>query len=120
VLHSVSLELGPGELVAVWGRRRSGRSTLLRVAAGVEDPTDGIVRFGGVDMTKRPMLGVPQGTGYSTAAFPEAVGRMVFEQVIAPLLGQGAEPADARNRDGSEPALARTRTRTTARSAVIH
>jgi ABC-type lipoprotein export system ATPase subunit len=33
-LHDVSLRIDPGELVAVWGRRRSGRSTLLRIAAG--------------------------------------------------------------------------------------
>ncbi len=39
VLRDVSLELGAGELVAVWGVRRSGRSTLLRIAAGIERPT---------------------------------------------------------------------------------
>jgi hypothetical protein len=36
VLRDVSLEIEAGEMVAVWGLRRSGRSTLLRVAAGIE------------------------------------------------------------------------------------
>lgn len=40
-LHEVSLELDRGELVAVWGLRRSGRSTLLRIAAGIEAPDSG-------------------------------------------------------------------------------
>ncbi|HEX7290428.1 MAG TPA: ATP-binding cassette domain-containing protein [Conexibacter sp.] len=46
----VTLELAAGELVGVWGRRRSGRSTLLRLAAGVEPPDAGVVRFEGADL----------------------------------------------------------------------
>jgi len=46
-LREVSLALEAGELAAVWGLRRSGRSTLLRVAAGIEQPDEGVVRFDG-------------------------------------------------------------------------
>ncbi len=42
-VRDVSLDLEPGELVVVWGARFSGRSTLLRVAAGIEAPDEGTV-----------------------------------------------------------------------------
>ena len=43
VLDSVSLQLDAGELVVVYGPRRSGRTTLLRIAAGIETPDSGSV-----------------------------------------------------------------------------
>jgi ABC-type multidrug transport system ATPase subunit len=94
-LRSVSLVIEPGELVGVWGRRRSGRTTLLTVAAGVERPTEGVVRFGGIDMTERSMLGVPRGVAYCASGFPPALGNTVGEQVAAPLLGRGIRVPDA-------------------------
>jgi len=49
-LDDVSLEVDAGEVVGVWGRRRSGRTTLLRVAAGIEQPDSGAVRLDGADL----------------------------------------------------------------------
>lgn len=46
-LADVSLEVDDGDLVGVWGARRSGKSTLLRVAAGLEAPDAGEVHFAG-------------------------------------------------------------------------
>lgn len=45
LLHEVSLSLDAGELVGIWGLRGSGRSTLLRIAAGIEAPDGGHVRL---------------------------------------------------------------------------
>src|SRR5580658_3893196 len=53
VLRDVSLELDAGELVAVWGLPGSGRSTLLAIAAGIDPPDAGTVRFGGRDLAGR-------------------------------------------------------------------
>ncbi len=39
VLDDVSLEVDEGDFVGIWGVRRSGKSTLLQVAAGKEPPT---------------------------------------------------------------------------------
>ncbi len=50
VLDDVSLQVEPGELVAVYGRRKSGRTTLLRVAAGIEIPSSGTVQLCGADL----------------------------------------------------------------------
>ena len=51
VLEDASLEVLPGELVAVWGKRGAGKTTLLRIAAGLEAPDSGTVRFDGEDLS---------------------------------------------------------------------
>ncbi len=51
VLDEVSFELEAGDFVGVWGPHRSGKSTLLRIAAGMELPDDGNVSFDGVSLT---------------------------------------------------------------------
>ncbi len=95
-LQSISLVVQAGELVGVWGRRRSGRTTLLAVSAGVEVPSSGTVRFDGIDVAKRPATGVRNGIGYCTRSFPAPAGRTALEQVSMPLLGQGSSIAAAR------------------------
>ena len=63
-LREVSLQIDTGELVAVWGRRRSGRSTLLRLAAGVEAPDEGVVRFAGRDLAAGGVEGCGGGVSF--------------------------------------------------------
>ena len=46
VLDGVSLEIDQGDFVGMWGPKRSGKSTLLRVMAGMEQPDSGEVSFG--------------------------------------------------------------------------
>jgi putative ABC transport system ATP-binding protein len=50
VLEEVSLEVAPGEIVAVEGPRYSGKTTLLCVAAGIVRPDRGEVWFGGREL----------------------------------------------------------------------
>ncbi len=45
VLDGVSLQIDAGDFVGVWGPKRSGKSTLLRVMAGLECPDAGTVFF---------------------------------------------------------------------------
>ncbi len=52
VLRSISLEVGPGELFAVYGQRGAGKTTLLRMAAGFEPPDDGRVMLGDRDLAQ--------------------------------------------------------------------
>ena len=47
VLDGVSLTVEPGELVCLLGHSGCGKTTLLRIAAGVETPTSGRVLIDG-------------------------------------------------------------------------
>ncbi len=47
VLEDVSLGVVPGEVVAVVGSRLVGKTTLLKIAAGLESPDRGSVSLGG-------------------------------------------------------------------------
>jgi ABC-type lipoprotein export system ATPase subunit len=50
VFDGVSLDVHRGELVTVWGQHNSGKTTLLKLAAGLAKPTQGSVSFAGRDL----------------------------------------------------------------------
>ncbi|ATQ44464.1 ABC transporter ATP-binding protein [Caulobacter mirabilis] len=52
ILKGVSLDVDPGERVAVVGPSGSGKSSLIAVAAGLEQPTSGKVRLLGQDLSR--------------------------------------------------------------------
>jgi sulfonate transport system ATP-binding protein len=52
VLRGLNLDVPAGQFVAVVGRSGCGKSTLLRLIAGIDEPTEGRLRFGG-DHTAR-------------------------------------------------------------------
>jgi putative ABC transport system ATP-binding protein len=51
-LRGVSLDVRPGELVAVMGPSGSGKSTLMHILAGLDQPSEGTVEIAGHDITK--------------------------------------------------------------------
>src|SRR5690606_3317017 len=50
-LDGVSLEVEPGEIVAVVGGSGCGKSTLLRAVSGLDGPSQGAVSLDGVPIT---------------------------------------------------------------------
>jgi branched-chain amino acid transport system ATP-binding protein len=69
VLQGVSLEIGPGELVCLFGRNGAGKTTTVRTIMGLARPSSGRISLAGRDVTgmapeKISRLGVglvPQG-----------------------------------------------------------
>lgn len=98
VLRDVSLQVDAGEVVAVWGLRRSGRSTLLRVAAGIEPVDRGVVRFDGADISCRRAHTLGKGIGYCQRSIHAAEGRVVLEELMVGQLARGIPAAPARRR----------------------
>jgi ABC-type Fe3+/spermidine/putrescine transport system ATPase subunit len=79
-VDNISVEVGPGELLALVGASGSGKTTTLRIAAGYEVPDSGTVTLGGVDITRVP----PERRGFGMvfqhyALFPH----MPVEQNVA-------------------------------------
>ena len=54
VLHDVSLQIAPGEFVALLGSSGCGKTTLLRTIAGFLSAQAGTVEVGGRDVTRLP------------------------------------------------------------------
>ncbi|MEV1178621.1 ABC transporter ATP-binding protein [Nonomuraea sp. NPDC049784] len=50
VLSGATLTLAPGETLGVVGRTGSGKTTLARLVLRLYDPTEGVVRAGGLDL----------------------------------------------------------------------
>lgn len=99
-LVDVSLALAAGDVVGVWGGHRSGKSTLLRIAAGLELPDAGTVTFDGVDVSelsraqrgdlRRGPIGLVRGDGPHSAEFS------VADFLTLPLLAQCSRRAARR------------------------
>lgn len=99
-LREISLEVGPGEAIAIAGRSGSGKSTLLSLIGGLERPDEGRILIDG-----RAIWGEP----HPARARREIVG-FIFQRhllletlsaranVEVPLIGAGVHHAARRRR----------------------
>jgi multiple sugar transport system ATP-binding protein len=92
VLDRVSLEVAPGELLALTGPSGAGKTTLCRVVAGLEHGELGCLSLGGVDLTPLPAGSRRVAFMFeSYALYPHLTVR---ENALSPLLALGAgDPA---------------------------
>ncbi len=104
VLDDVSMSLHAGELVALLGMRGSGRSTFLRIAAGIEPPDSGLVRFAGRELGGPRGSALGDGIGYcAPAGADREAGAVLEELMITPRIrGVGKSDAQARARAALE------------------
>ncbi|MCW3020662.1 MAG: transporter related protein [Solirubrobacterales bacterium] len=103
VLDRVSLEIEAGASVGIRGARRSGKSTLLRLAAGITLPDSGSVCFAGRDMAR--MAGSERGrllrgeiAFMSAADWGATPGESVVDHVATSLGSEGLTMREARRR----------------------
>jgi putative ABC transport system ATP-binding protein len=104
VLDRVSLQIEEGDFIGLQGERRSGKSTLLRIAAGWERPGEGTVEFDGVDLwavseTQRAKMRRKGGIGLASGHWHPTENKHALRHVQEVLgcdrvsLREAAEPA---------------------------
>jgi putative ABC transport system ATP-binding protein len=103
-LREVSLDVEPGEFVALVGRSGCGKSTLLNLAGAMDFPTSGTVVLGGVDTSTLGEAGLTrmrrETVGFVFQSFQLLPTLSAVENIELPLLL-------ARRRDAREVALER-------------
>jgi putative ABC transport system ATP-binding protein len=99
-LHTVSLSVEPGSMVAVMGPSGSGKSTLLTIAGSLEDPTEGEVLVDGVSLANMSRNGKARlrrrSIGYVFQDFNLLAGLTAAENVALPLELDGVPARKAR------------------------
>ena len=99
ILSDVSLDVHAGDFIAIYGQRNAGKTTLLKVAAGVEAPDAGTVRFAGHDLarlSRRALATLHRDEiGWVRRAGPQSRDLRMIDHVALPLLSslgqQGAQ-----------------------------
>jgi spermidine/putrescine ABC transporter ATP-binding subunit len=104
-VHQVSLEVAPGEVLALLGPSGCGKTTTLRMIAGFEDPDAGTVRIKGAVVNDVPTYRRNLGMVFQQyALFPHM---SVFDNVAFGLRMRGTSRGDTRRRVGEAMALVR-------------
>jgi len=122
VLKDASFEVDRGDVVGLWGMRRSGKTTVLRLAAGLEIADRGAVRFDGVDLgrisgERRASLLRAGGVGLVSMDRRPSLNQSALEHVALPLLASGMSLREARA--PARAALQRTGAARHAESSVL-
>ena len=115
ILHPASLSLEPGELVAIIGESGAGKSTMLKVLAGVDRASAGAVTVNDEPLANRltdvayvpqddivhPLLGVREALGYAARLrLPQDAEAPEVDAAIDAVLGELALDEHAATRVG--------------------
>lgn len=97
VISNVTLNVSPGQVLAIIGEGGSGKSTLARMMVGIEPPSAGRVTLDGVDLTSWPRAHVGPHLGY-VAQDCEIVTGSVAENISRFELSVAGAQRDSVNR----------------------
>jgi subfamily B ATP-binding cassette protein HlyB/CyaB len=90
VLENISLDIKPGELVAIVGRSGSGKTTLAKLLVGFYPPTEGKILVDGYDMSTIDKDYYRAQVGYVMQS------NLLFSGTIADNIASGDESPDRR------------------------
>jgi sulfate/thiosulfate transport system ATP-binding protein len=95
-LDDVSVTVGDGALMALLGPSGGGKSTLLRIIAGLETPDSGSVSIGGQDLTRAPAR--TRGVGFVFQHYAPFKHMTVYDNVAFGLTVRRAPKAEVKER----------------------
>ncbi|MCY4350365.1 MAG: ABC transporter ATP-binding protein [Thiotrichales bacterium] len=93
-LDGISLRVESGETVAIIGASGAGKTVLLRLVAGVEDPSGGTITIGGADMAD--VAPERRGIGMAFQNFALFPHMTAFDNIASPLSARGASAGEVR------------------------
>ncbi|MEM0050625.1 MAG: ABC transporter ATP-binding protein [Candidatus Bathyarchaeia archaeon] len=102
-MRGVNLEVDRGEFLAVVGPSGSGKSTLLHLIGGLDRPTRGLVRVGGIEVSSlksdRELSRYRNEYVGFVFQFFHLIPRLTaLENVELPLVARGVDPKERRRR----------------------
>ena len=89
VFDGLSLEADAGEIVVIFGGSGTGKTILLRLIAGVEEPTGGAIEIGGHDVSD--IAPEHRGVGMAFQNFALFPHMNASENIATPLRAAGAD-----------------------------
>jgi len=102
ILRGIDLELAEGGLYFIVGKSGSGKSTLLHILGGLDDPSEGTVEYGGVDLYRLREGQIAryrnQTFGFVFQFFHLLPELTLFENILLPSFIRGKK-ADARAKE---------------------
>ncbi len=98
-IHPTDLELAPGSFTTLLGRTGAGKTSLMRLMAGLERPSTGRILMFGTDVTRQPVRRRSVAMVYQQ--FINYPNFTVFENVASPLrvAGMDRKEVDRKVRD---------------------
>src|ERR1700751_4218421 len=97
-VDDISLDIDRGHFFALLGPSGCGKTTTLRMIGGFEEPTEGRIELGGVDVARLPPYKRDVNTVFqSYALFPHLT---IFENVAFGLRRRGGKSGELRRRVG--------------------
>ena len=95
-IGDVSVRCEPGTFNALLGPTLAGKTSLLRLMAGLDQPTDGMLLMNGVDVTGLPVR--KRDVAFVYQQFINYPGFSVFDNIASPLKVAGVGKADIETR----------------------